>query len=866
MRGFVFIAALLLASPAAANNPGASENSAPQGRSWFSNLFEGFGQTYGAAPRHIGPLITDPGPPSVDSIRKHLEAHDVDAALWEAERLSEASRWARDRAIGWMVRGMVHRERGEHNLASAAFTQVRTSNGPLAEFGAYYEAEQDLERGRYWVAAKECIDYRKTWPDGRFEDQCHRLQAVAYAKANAWTTAREEAKAYDSKHESAPIEEQIELTLTLTALGDEPEKMIPRLQDHAISFQAPLTGTIAEEQLAALRAQGFAEAIVPTDNRSRMLRAYSLRFTKQTHRAWEAFAELAVDSEDDPELRAWVEREATPFGWRARNWDFLAKFYRARLAEEDSPDETWSLFKVLTRGGRYAEATEVAEHGLAVHGKSRTWRGQEEEIAKAYLLEGDYVGARRHFLELAKRGGWTGLRGSYYAAFSAYMGGEDATALPELTRIVDAGGAHSDAALYWRSRLHDRNERPEEAQADRDRLQTYDESWYAVLANATSTRSNPDLDRRSGRWTGDPAPTPVTFVGEATTPGFLESITASTLPEPSSRPASTGFASMLWGSVAPARSVEVTRHPLMVDPNAPPGLGVPTSLFVHPDALGRAAKWTDKHQAGWSELRTAYDLARVGLYDLSGPLFSSIYEEWRKAYRSPSHRKHAVARRMKLQPDEWRETFNFMGDHHHAARFNHSTWKGYEDPELQRDAKLTGYPLAHARYVWAHSRENNVDPYLVLGLMRQESTYNSIARSPVGAMGAMQIMPRTGHLLANLKHDVNFTSANLEDPIFAVGYGIDYIGMLMQRFDGVYPLAIASYNGGPFNVSSWIAGTGSSMPLDEVVEHIPYRETRDYVKKVSAGYATYLSLYAPEGTLLDPHLQIRSDRPEVVDF
>lgn len=99
-----------------------------------------------------------------------------------------------------------------------------------------------------------------------------------------------------------------------------------------------------------------------------------------------------------------------------------------------------------------------------------------------------------------------------------------------------------------------------------------------------------------------------------------------------------------------------------------------------------------------------------------------------------------------------------------------------------------------------------------------------------------------------------------------MGYGIRYLGLLMERFDDAYPLAIASYNGGPFNVSSWLKGTGSAMPMDAFVEHIPFRETRDYVKKVSGNYAVYLSLYAPEGTLLAPPETPRGDHPEVVDF
>ena len=56
------------------------------------------------------------------------------------------------------------------------------------------------------------------------------------------------------------------------------------------------------------------------------------------------------------------------------------------------------------------------------------------------------------------------------------------------------------------------------------------------------------------------------------------------------------------------------------------------------------------------------------------------------------------------------------------------------------------------------------------------------------------------------------------------------------------------------------------MPMDEWVEHIPFRETRDYVKKVSAGYSTYLALYAPEGTHIVLPPTPRGDHAEIVDF
>jgi soluble lytic murein transglycosylase len=116
-----------------------------------------------------------------------------------------------------------------------------------------------------------------------------------------------------------------------------------------------------------------------------------------------------------------------------------------------------------------------------------------------------------------------------------------------------------------------------------------------------------------------------------------------------------------------------------------------------------------------------------------------------------------------------------------------------------------------------------------------------------------------------LARDREFHTGDLEDPLLSIRYGVHYLGLLMQRFDGVYPLAVASYNGGPFSVSAWRRAV-PDLPMDAFVELIPFRETRDYVKKVSAGYAAYVHLYGPEGAWVAVPPKAQGDHPEVVDF
>jgi soluble lytic murein transglycosylase len=150
--------------------------------------------------------------------------------------------------------------------------------------------------------------------------------------------------------------------------------------------------------------------------------------------------------------------------------------------------------------------------------------------------------------------------------------------------------------------------------------------------------------------------------------------------------------------------------------------------------------------------------------------------------------------------------------------------------------------------------------------MRHESVYRQWALSPVGAIGLMQIMPRTGSRVASLMGDRSYSPEILEEPATNVRYGTWYLGRLLDRFDGVYPLAVASYNGGPHNVSSWLEPWGPSIRMDDYVEQIPYPETRGYVKKVTTYYATYLALYGDPGSRVEVPAWPRGDDPDVIDF
>ena len=159
-----------------------------------------------------------------------------------------------------------------------------------------------------------------------------------------------------------------------------------------------------------------------------------------------------------------------------------------------------------------------------------------------------------------------------------------------------------------------------------------------------------------------------------------------------------------------------------------------------------------------------------------------------------------------------------------------------------------GWPLAVA------PPSGPVEPALALGLIRQESNFNTEALSPVGARGLMQLMPATAQAVAHKLGDgaVNLTALST-DPAYNMRLGTAYLGGLLEQFGGAMPYAVAGYNAGPSRVADWLATNGdpASGGIDMVdwIELIPFNETRNYVQRVVENVVVYRAL---TGTVL-PH-------------
>lgn len=151
------------------------------------------------------------------------------------------------------------------------------------------------------------------------------------------------------------------------------------------------------------------------------------------------------------------------------------------------------------------------------------------------------------------------------------------------------------------------------------------------------------------------------------------------------------------------------------------------------------------------------------------------------------------------------------------------------------------YPLGYFDYVEKYSKEYNLDPYLVLALIREESRFNPKARSRSWARGLMQIIPSTGRKLA-YQLNMRYYWKNLYNVETNVKMGTYYLSQLIEQFEGNVAFALAGYNGGPLRVKKWIKKYYNG-DIDHFIINIPIKETRRYVQKVLGSYYEYKRIY-----------------------
>ncbi len=167
------------------------------------------------------------------------------------------------------------------------------------------------------------------------------------------------------------------------------------------------------------------------------------------------------------------------------------------------------------------------------------------------------------------------------------------------------------------------------------------------------------------------------------------------------------------------------------------------------------------------------------------------------------------------------------------------------DTENYKEVLQLLYPLAYWDHIQKYTNNHGIDPLLVCALMRQESFFDPLSLSHAQAYGLMQIIPSTALMIASQIDSFvaqDFDIEKLYQPETNIIFGCWYLSDLLKKYQSNLVYTLISYNAGENALEKWCNRYDTSN-IDEFIEKISYKETRNYVKKVLKNYGLYLRLY-----------------------
>ncbi len=154
------------------------------------------------------------------------------------------------------------------------------------------------------------------------------------------------------------------------------------------------------------------------------------------------------------------------------------------------------------------------------------------------------------------------------------------------------------------------------------------------------------------------------------------------------------------------------------------------------------------------------------------------------------------------------------------------------------------YKIKYIELVEEYSKEYDVDKYLILACIKAESNFKEDAISKKGAKGLMQLMDSTAEELAK-SIGIELNENDIFKPEININLGTKYISSLLKKYENI-ELALAAYNAGKGKVDNWIKD-GTLKEDGSDIENIPYKETKNYVRKILNDYEIYKKIYVEEG-------------------
>jgi soluble lytic murein transglycosylase len=277
------------------------------------------------------------------------------------------------------------------------------------------------------------------------------------------------------------------------------------------------------------------------------------------------------------------------------------------------------------------------------------------------------------------------------------------------------------------------------------------------------------------------------------------------------------------------------------------GVTVPPFGVEAPAPRGpRLAAEVDEALASDVTIRRADQLIAAGLGTEAGEELSRNERGFLK--------RHDRAAAFAMLLDRYRKAGNYFRPWMLAVSYSGSALDGPAEGDARRWWE-NAYPRAYRELIEQHQAlGDNPEGYLY-SIMRKESGFNPHDLSYADAQGLLQMIPPTTLRVAK-QLKIPYDPGRLYEPAYNIQTGSWYIGHLLQKFKGQIPLGAGSFNSGPRPVMRWIDQYGD-REIDELVELVPYTQTREYMKKVTENFARYQYLYEhkiyEQPLHVDPH-------------
>ncbi|MGH9555867.1 MAG: transglycosylase SLT domain-containing protein, partial [Terriglobales bacterium] len=648
-------------------------------------------------------------------------------------------------ALAWLAIGYARILDNQPVQAIPALQAARPQSAEVGDYVDYLLASAAKSAGNHALAAATLHDFASLYPDSLLLHDAALIQASSLLASGQ---AAEAIRVLESRRE--PARAEVELALARAYLAaNRTASALDAFRRIYYQFPRSPEAEIAEPELKNL---GKGHRISLPTLEQRLQRADLLLQAKQNKEAAEEYHELVPELPDRRDLKVALASALFRLKKYGPARDVLDKM--PPMADEINAQRLYYLTEITRArdGKRYLQYLSALRESA---GKSPWLQEALLQAGNSRLLQEDYDGAARFFLEAARRVP-DGKRASYAlwkAAWLRYRLNQpnEAKKLLEDHIRLYPNSAEISSALYWRGRLA-------EADHETDRARAY----YQTLS-----------DR---------------------------------------------FRNFYYAELARERLKEIK-----IDGNAPLDPLLKKILRpTPPKGLERSMPANDIRAQKSKLLRTA------GLYDFA-------LDELEAAAFAGA--KWAVAEIVRV--------YQTTGRHYRAMGAVKRALPGYftfDLGELPRPMWEALFPRLYWEDLKANAEENELDPFLVAAIIRQESEFRPDAVSRARAVGLMQLMPKTGRVVARQLKIRPYSTQRLTDPSLNLKLGTRYFRDRLDEFGGTAEYALAGYNAGPDRVREWLA-KGAYRDIHEFVESIPFTETREYVQAIKRNMMVYRRLY-----------------------